>query len=152
MLVFVTAFAPFSTIGYFTIFDYFICKNSYAPVIAKCNYLLYSNHYKATTKTKYRLDTNNLNSMEIQFMNRKNFIRVSDFFVIWIENVNPVVKTNFIHFNSMWCNFILLCRVTVYDVYTQGKFHDVVESRYCEGNLVHTKHIHLQWCVCKFGF
>ena len=55
-------FAPFLAIGYFTIFNYIICQNQLSPCRRKMQlFALYLNNYIATTKTKIRLDTNNLN-------------------------------------------------------------------------------------------
>ena len=44
----------------------------------------------------------------------KNLIRFDYFFVIWIENINAVVKTSLIHFNSMQYNFDVWIRPKIF--------------------------------------
>ena len=68
--------------------------NSLSSQIATLCFLFWNSmRYKS-----FKFDINS-----IYESNKFNSIRL--FFVIWIENVNVVVKTNLIHFNSMPHNF-----------------------------------------------
>ena len=72
-------FAPFSTISYFTISDYIICKQL-SPSNRKTQlFALYSNHCIAAKKTKIRWDINYLNAMQTRFMNQKKLIQFDNF-------------------------------------------------------------------------
>ena len=54
-------------------------------------------------------------------MNPNNLIRFDNFFATWIENVNAVVRTNLIHFNSMRYNFDLWIRSKYLKIATYAK-------------------------------
>ena len=68
-------------------------------------FALYSNHYIATTKTKIRYKSFKFDVNLVSESEKFNSIRW--FFVIWIENINAVVRTNLIPFNKMRYNFDL---------------------------------------------
>ena len=95
------SFAPFSTNGYFTIFEYIIYQNQLSPCHRKMLlFAFYSLHNNYENQNSMRFKSFKFHVNSIYKSQKINLIRW--FFVIWIENVNAVVKMNLINFNSMW--------------------------------------------------